>query len=263
VKGGALLRRTAWSSRPWWRLKRTYVLASPLLLITVYATLIVGTAIFPLTWKQDACTFGEVSNARYRELLAIAQQSASRDWPTLREAVAPRARSDFPSILQRQVDDLTRGMVSVQERIAAIHAVMRANWAQYEGTYPREGDPFAGVEKTADEQIARQKSLDRGIWAVMFHYRLNMLWFGDAYPSGGQQSGRWAKIDALFYVVGSTRERNNLLIHRDRNTIEIVALIPSFPKGLAYGKSQPAGCPPVPSLAWEKRFLSGEANSSP
>jgi hypothetical protein len=74
--------------------------------------------------QQDECTFGTVSNARYRELLAEAkrrQRLGQKAWIPLRGAPAQRA-----DLIRYRIEDLTAGMTSLYERIAAAHAVMRA-----------------------------------------------------------------------------------------------------------------------------------------
>ena len=74
--------------------------------------------------QQDQCTFGTVTNERYRELLAEAKRRQARGdtyWLPLRGA--PEQRAD---LIRYRIEDLTKDMTSLYERIAAAHAVMRA-----------------------------------------------------------------------------------------------------------------------------------------
>lgn len=83
--------------------------------------------------EQDACTFGLVSNARYRELLDEAKRRAQTTWPRLLGEpleVGDRLRS--------RIEDLSKGITSPYERVAAMHAVMRASGGYLEGMWPRQ-----------------------------------------------------------------------------------------------------------------------------
>jgi len=71
--------------------------------------------------EQDACTFGTVSNARYQELLAEARRRQSNEWPPL-----VWGNKESMRLLNERVDSLFEGKRSVNETIAAAHAVMRA-----------------------------------------------------------------------------------------------------------------------------------------
>ena len=71
--------------------------------------------------EQDDCTFGPVSNARYRELLAEAKRRQKETWPPL---VWDDEGSS--SRLEERFKELSQGMTSIYERLAAMHAVVRA-----------------------------------------------------------------------------------------------------------------------------------------
>jgi len=71
--------------------------------------------------EQDDCAFGPVSNARYRELLAEAKRRQKERWPPLlwdNEISTSRLTERF--------NELSQGMTSADERLAAMHAVIRA-----------------------------------------------------------------------------------------------------------------------------------------
>src|SRR5262245_10286385 len=69
---------------------------------------------------QDACSFGPLSNERYRELLAEARRRTPR-WRPL-----PWDDREAGTLLNERFDDLSRGMTSVYERLAVMHAMLRA-----------------------------------------------------------------------------------------------------------------------------------------
>lgn len=103
-----------------------------------------GAPYFDTHPEQDACEFGPVSNARYRELLAEARKRSETVWPQLKGAQlkpADNLRHDTiwpPSNgaqleqgdnLRIRIADLTAGTTSLEERIAGMHAVMRETGA--------------------------------------------------------------------------------------------------------------------------------------
>lgn len=79
---------------------------------------------------QDECSFGPVSNAHYRELLAEADRLQAT-WPPL---VADSGK--VMDLLNRRLDDLAGSATSIHERVAAMHAVMRALGGHYRRTEP-------------------------------------------------------------------------------------------------------------------------------
>jgi hypothetical protein len=79
--------------------------------------------------EQDECTFGPVSNERYRQLLQQAREQRSGQWRPL-----PWHNNDAEKVLQSIFDDLNTPSSSVHERIAILHAVMRAFGAVYRRT---------------------------------------------------------------------------------------------------------------------------------
>lgn len=108
--------------------------------------------------EQDACSFGPVSNARYRELLAEARRKQKTTWPPI---AWDRVKTE--AALNERFDDLSRGMTSVFERLAAMHAVMRATGGDYRRSGFGEAEPFV-------------KAIDgAGIMSYEYHVDLNRL----------------------------------------------------------------------------------------
>jgi hypothetical protein len=91
---------------------------------------------------QDKCTFGPVTNARYRQLLDEARQQFGAEW-------VPLTWDSRKTITQLVVwfDDLTRNSTSVYERLAAMHAMMRALGAEYRRTGHDAEHPYDAVAK--------------------------------------------------------------------------------------------------------------------
>ena len=101
-----------------------------------------GRLFFPLLVihpAQDACSFGTVSNERYRQLLVEAKRRQATTWPSL---VWDNKKT--MALLNQRVDDLSAGATSAYERLAAMHAVVRALGGDYRRTGYDVEDPFGG-----------------------------------------------------------------------------------------------------------------------
>lgn len=130
---------------------------SRLQLTLIVAGILAAAHLLPLAWTysyQDDCSFGPVTNARYRELLAEARRKDATVWPPLEWH--PKAREQ----LQLRLNDLVGESASVYERLAAMHAVMRALGGEYRRTGHDADDPY---EKAA-----------RGGGIVFFDYHLDL-----------------------------------------------------------------------------------------
>jgi hypothetical protein len=109
---------------------------------------------------QDACTFGPVSNVRYQELLEEAQRRARSTWAPL--AGEPLEVADQ---LRERIEDLSSGMVSPYERIAAMHAALRATGAYLAGMWPKNksGDVYYPMSTDLDNNRSSVTSFSYGI----------------------------------------------------------------------------------------------------
>lgn len=85
--------------------------------------------LFSMNIDQDECSFGPVSKARYRELLDEAMRRQATTWPAL-----VWDDNKTMGLLSRRVADLSAGAKSDYERLAAMHAVMRALGGDYRRT---------------------------------------------------------------------------------------------------------------------------------
>jgi hypothetical protein len=143
-------RRTSFLSR------RGMLTATIIVLLTL-----LGVYLFPLLQthpEQDACSFGPISNERYRALLAEAKRRHASTWPPI---VWDKDKTD--AALNARFDDLSRGMTSVYERLAAMHAVMRAIGGDYRQSGAGLAEPFAKAVAGA------------GIMPYEYHVDLNRL----------------------------------------------------------------------------------------
>ena len=98
-----------------------------------------------------------MTNERYRQLLSEAKARQATTWPAI-ERDYIKGSLAFESRMQ----DLSRGMTSVYERIAAMHAIMRASGANYlNAGFPR-SRPFEEAAKRGNGA------------AVTFEYRADI-----------------------------------------------------------------------------------------
>jgi hypothetical protein len=93
-----------------------------LVALTLYLGWRFGAPYFDTRHEQDACEFGPVSNATYRELLAEAKRRNATVWPPLREASAEKEKA---KMLSQRIDDLSSHAKTLYKKFAAVHAVMR------------------------------------------------------------------------------------------------------------------------------------------
>jgi hypothetical protein len=92
---------------------------------------------------QDRCSFGSVSNERYRELLRQAQamrrtQGALLDQRNAKDPLSGRLRSAN----ELRLAELAKSATSLEERIATAHAMMRAERFMLKSTWPDDADPY-------------------------------------------------------------------------------------------------------------------------
>ena len=180
--------------------------------------------------EQDQCSFGPVSNQRYRELLAQAEKYQWRNWPLIiwKDDTLQR-------LLNEQYQAMTNDANTTYERIATMHAILRGIGADFLYTEPS-NDPFAQVS-------------ERGGW-VFFGYQINVNRL------------------ALFYLGGRTGwligtlagpKQSSSLTDFDRKhpqgDLHFVAHYPNpidqIPDVLHRG---PRSCPGVPNAALEPFF---------
>jgi hypothetical protein len=112
----------------------------------ILAAIIIGANYAPLLFMhsdQDNCTFGPVSNARYRAYLEEAKNRQRTRWPGF-----SRDDQKIGRELRSRLSDMLAEEGTVYERIAIMHAILRAIGAEYLNANGRtEADPFEGARK--------------------------------------------------------------------------------------------------------------------
>ncbi len=188
--------------------------------------------IFPDT-KQDQCTFGPVSNEKYRALLATLRKAPPPKWEPL------GAAQPIEDHIVSQFRGLTAGTSDIFERIAILHAVMRANGARFLRTKPDIPDPFDAI--TAGKLDRRSRTS-----FVTFIYVIDRNDLGYFYPI-------WPEV--LLYVNFSVtesrpfgREPPNSFTFFSRNAGNIQdGYVGETP-------STHSRCPAVPAIEWWQNY---------
>lgn len=170
---------------------------------------------------QDECTFGPLSNAQYRAFLIKARNQRPQ-WP----AWSNDGR-DIGKQLNLQVAELVPPDATLYERVAFIHAILRAIGAEYLNTNGRrESDPFDSAHRRGQD--------------VELNYRvdINRLVFFQPYPR-------------QLWIVAGLRDREiprrDNALQSDRIGAALVSVF-DYPPDEFLAPSLES-CPPVPSAA--------------
>lgn len=140
-----------------------------LAVIAILAAILIGANYAPLLFMhsdQDNCTFGPISNEQYRAYLKEAKNRQRTKWSAF-----SRDDQEIGRELRSRLPDMVAEGGTVYERIATMHAILRAVGAEYLNTNGRmEVDPF---------EAARKRRQD-----VELNYRvdINQLVFFQPYP---------------------------------------------------------------------------------
>lgn len=174
--------------------------------------------------EQDTCSFGPVSNERYRALLAEAKRKQATVWPAL-------VRDDYKAGVQlnARVDDLSRGLATVYERLAAMHAILRALGADYRAAASRDDDPYERATRMGGK-VSFKYHIDINRLGMFAPIRRRGILNGGVY-AGGAETG--SPTDPTRYV---------------RGMVSIAALFPKLLENYQYVPRSSFGevCPPVP-----------------
>jgi hypothetical protein len=154
--------------------------------------------------EQDACSFGPVSNERYGELLAEAKRRQATNWPRLVWDDDKAA-----NLLNDRFDDLSRGMTIVYDRLAAMHAIIRALGGDYRRTGYDDSDPYAAAS--------------RGSGIVPFEYNVDV-----------NRLSFFAPLWRQSWVIGSivVGDRDIPSSHRHRPRLGDISFLVRFPAKL-------------------------------
>ena len=195
-----------------------WVFAVAAILIAIHLALMID-----MHWEQDRCTFGPVSNERYRELLAEAKHRQATTGPRL-------VREDYQAgvLLNERFDDLSRGITSLYERIAAMHAVVRALGADYRGPTTRRQDSY--------ERAAARSSF------VGFDYHLDINRLGMFAPFR-RRAVVFANVSAGHKITHNSSARF------EKGAVSYIVLFPKLLEKFHWIPRSDFGevCPPVPT----------------
>jgi len=184
-----------------------------------------------LNWDQDNCSFGPVTNDKYRELLSQAKARQANDWP-------PLVRDYYKAslMLDNRFNDLTRGMTSVYERIAAMHAVMRAMGAVYNNWTYYPGDRFQKAAQSGKGSVGFEYNIDINRLGFFAPF-LRRAWLPVGLSAGSSGFGS--------YPLPPRDQRGEFAFH-----IHFQSLLDPLPTSGIDG----GACPPVPSLELSSAF---------
>ncbi|OCK61321.1 hypothetical protein [Bradyrhizobium sp. LMTR 3] len=197
--------------------------------IAIAVTIIIAANYAPLlSWHtdQDKCTFGPVSNEQYRAHLLKAQKQRPK-W-----AAFSNDGREIGAQLNSQLSEMLTPKATLYERIAIIHAILRAIGAEYLNTNGRkDSDPFDSAHNRRHD--------------VTFNYQvdINRLVLFQPYPR-------------RLWIVAGLRDPDLLRVsitkQEDRITAALISVFDHPPDALLVPSGE--SCPPVPSTAEAARY---------
>lgn len=208
--------------------------------------------------EQDACSFGTVSNEKYREYLAEMNRRTREDWPIIRiwpslgqSNVDPRYIKLKKGLAQR-FDDAMKDVTSFYDRLAIAHAIMRASGMKF-----RSMRPYKLVKQDDYENGISYSSIGYSYSFSDFNLNFfNTNFFQDNYFASFSfllrneaNSSRPEKTKSGMLAVNG-HYTGPKLIYMPRNQAYFT-FFPTFP---VYREGGPP-CPTVPSKAWVKAYI--------
>jgi hypothetical protein len=128
-------------------IRRPQAILVAILLPLMVAIALLGSGVL-VADEQDQCTFGPISNARYQDWLTKAMALRRREGDLIGERrvqTEPGRLSCRPST-DLLFEELSNGVTSVEERLAIVHAMMRADGFRLLATEPDLADPYPRAE---------------------------------------------------------------------------------------------------------------------
>jgi hypothetical protein len=219
---------------PWRPRGHLFALFLALIIVVGFAAAWAAESLMPDA--QDQCTFGPVSNARYQEWLTKAKALRQREGALIshrRVVVEPGRRVRQSTELF--FEELSRGVTSVEERIAIMHAMMRADGLRLLSTYPDLEDPYSSAE-------AR----------IGFNYG-KYSWFGLLLLC---QFDCLDRASANLFLQDRAGYHRNQIEFSYGGALDLESLTRySVPPPL-----HPHSCPPMPTPEWAARLITPENN---
>jgi hypothetical protein len=219
------------------RPKRSAVVAVvSLLAIAYFAPLLVTHP------EQDECSFGTLSNERYRQLLAEAKRRQATTWPSL---VWDNKKT--MALLNQRFDDLSRGTTSAYEHLAAMHAVVRALGGDYRRT---------GAD--TENQFGYRNKLGIGPAIVGYNYHVDLNGLGFFSPFR-----RHLWVIGTLVIDSKTAWRVLQDKSRDQpGNVDFIAWYPAlFDTYITIPRSKFGECPRLPDAALAERLRQIKVNA--
>ena len=117
---------------------------------TIFIAAFLAWWIWPMVdphWEQDRCSFGSVSNEEYRAMLKEANSLIDNKWPSWRSEVNNWTETgiilrpfsnryhSMNKVMFKRVKKLSDKQTTIDGKVAAMHAVLRAHGASYKRSH--------------------------------------------------------------------------------------------------------------------------------
>lgn len=185
---------------------------------------------FPFTFpfdhpEQDECTFGPVTNADYRAILAKARSLQRWTWIGDSRKVTKEQEA-----LSKQFSEVSENSSSPYVKIAAMHAVLRALGADYRNANERPGETV---------NVFRERG------SISYNYALRV-----------PRIGVMALVPGNAWFIGSLNGQPRTFLDSDRDPQGRLRFITHFPNPIDPIPSHVfrrglTPCPPVPPMEME------------
>jgi hypothetical protein len=177
---------------------------------------------------QDACQIGAVSPEEYQTIAAEAAAMPPIDWPEIHEdrlGLNEDLDDRVAGAIRDRVQDAIASHESSDEKVAAMHAVLRTIGAEF---------AWARVGQSYEDSGARR------VPAVWYYYRIDVNRLRVLRPLF-----RWGRIDVSFYTDESWQTIGDL------RHVAFHIPVPFSPSisGLKNDLPQTRACPPIPEEA--------------
>ena len=225
-------------------MKRAVLLS--LAIFALYAGWRFGVLYFDTKPEQDACSFGSVSNAKYRELLAEARKRTRTVWPRL-----AGTENDVADNFRTRIAELSTGATSLDERFAVVHAVMRSAGAFLHAM----GSKYQDLKVPENPEDPLNVPSE-----VVFPYFIDSIWL-----ERFDLVDRFARITVALPIGVDASDLHRTSLKRPIRFDEFYATI-SYPDSLGRVLGLGAGwvgydankkgfsCPPIPPADWVRVY---------
>lgn len=184
--------------------------------------------------EQDQCSFGPVSNARYQEWYAKAKALRRREGALVSTRPVQVEPGRYETKTTVLFEELSRGVMSVEERIAIVHAMMRVEGLWLLATYPDVEDPYAATDSRVGFSYGQYS-----VFGLLLLCRFDCM--------------NRAFANLLLKDIGGIGRKNEIKLSYSPGP-ELISLTRYYippPK-------HPRTCPPMPTPEWAARLIAPE-----